>query len=73
MRVIKHKMAGKVELEDRETQVRRENPSFAKLLDILNSSRITDGKSRETSNRLKQVKLHVFIKFIHHLKEKSSC
>ena len=43
-------MAGKLELE-----VRRENPAFAKLLDILNNSLLQDGKPRETASRLKQV------------------
>ena len=51
--IIWNKMAGKAELDVK--QVRRENPSFAKLLDILNNSRLQDGKSRETASRLKQV------------------
>ena len=52
-----NEMAGKVEPSDdaEEARVRRENPSFAKLLDILNNSRLQDGRSKETSNRLKQV------------------
>lgn len=46
-------MAGKRELE--EQQVRRENPAFAKLIDVLNNSLLQDGKPRETASRLKQV------------------
>ena len=51
-------MAGKVELE--EQQVRRENPAFAKLLDVLNNSLLQDGKPRETESRLKQVQTKKF-------------
>ena len=46
-------MAGKVELEDK--RVRRENPAFAKLLDVLNNSLLQDGKRGDTASRLKQV------------------
>ena len=47
-------MAGKLELEEQKV-VGRENPAFAKLLDILQSSLLQDGKPRETASRLKQV------------------
>ena len=47
-------MAGKLELEEQKV-VGRENPAFAKLLDILQNSLLQDGKPRETASRLKQV------------------
>ena len=53
--VIWNKMAGKLEVEDQQKVVRRENPAFAKLLDVLNNSLLQDGKPRETASRLKQV------------------
>ena len=49
-------MAGKLGLEEQKV-VGRENPAFAKLLDILQNSLLQDGKPRETSSRLKQVYL----------------
>lgn len=48
-------MAGKLEVEDQQKVVRRENPAFAKLLDVLNNSLLQNGKPRETASRLKQV------------------
>ena len=53
-------MAGKLELEEQKV-VGRENPAFAKLLDILQNSLLQDGKSRETASRLKQVILCAII------------
>ena len=52
--VIWNKMAGKLELEEQKV-VGRENPAFAKLLDILQNSLLQDGKPRETASRLKKV------------------
>ena len=47
-------MAGKVESEDY-ALLRKECPSFAKLLDILNGSLLQDGRSRVSDSRVKQV------------------
>ena len=49
-------MAGKLELEEQKV-VGRENPAFAKLLDILQNSLLQDGKPRDTASRLKKVYL----------------